>query len=131
MQAIGSCYEDGTIRGVVGYDHWSGPSIDMHWAGEGRFLNREFLWAMFAYPFKQLDCKIAVAYVESANVHGVKVAKHLGFDYLTTIPDGAESGDMVILTMRPHQCKWWRKNHGRLASQENDEEGHASATAGS
>lgn len=127
MQTIGSCYPDGTIRGVVGYDHWTGPAVDMHFAGEPGFFNREYLRVIFAYPFNQLGCKVLIAQTAGANERAVSIIKRLGFKQVCVIPDANVHGDVLILTMRRHQCKWLELHHAEETAAEQRQQSTASA----
>jgi L-amino acid N-acyltransferase YncA len=105
---------DGKIRGAVAYDHFNGRSIAMHVAGEGaNWLTREFLWFAFWYPFEQLKVKRITAMVAQSNAKALKLDLHLGFRVEARLKDAAPDGDLVILRMMKHECKWLGiKRHG-------------------
>lgn len=113
VQAIGNVDEDGRIKGVVGYDCYTGTSMELHWAGEPGFLSREFLRVTFGYPLVQLKCKVIILKVPAANTRSLDQVKRLGFIPICEIPDAVDTGALVILTMRPDQCRWLEYRHGK------------------
>ena len=48
--------KDGEIVAGVAYANWNGPNVECHIASDGskKWLARQFLWAIFDYPFNQL-----------------------------------------------------------------------------
>ena len=89
------------------YEGSNGASIMMHCAGVGKsWLNREFLWFSFYYPFEQLKLKKILCPVEPDNLESQKFLKHLGFQLEATLKDAAPKGDLLIYTMSREQCKW-------------------------
>lgn len=98
---------DGELTAAVVFNNWTGRSICMHVYSEGKhWLNREFLWFVFYYPFEQLKVKKIVAQVSSANEAALKFDSHLGFIHEATVKDAAKDGDMLLLTMTREQCPW-------------------------
>lgn len=111
--AIGMMKDDKLIAGVI-YNHFSLPNICMHVASEGRhWLNREFLFAVFDYPFNQLGCGRITALVPRKNIIARKFDKHIGFKYegrlRRSLPDG---DDMMIYGMLKEECKWLNVSKG-------------------
>lgn len=104
--------KDGALIAGVIVDGWNGASARMHVAGEGNWLNREFLFACFDYVFRQLDLNVVIGTVASDNAKALRFDKHLGFREVTRIPKGHPKGDLVILTMRKEDCRFLRKVHG-------------------
>lgn len=98
------------VKGPVAatfYEGCNGASILMHVAGEGKdWLNREFLWFSFYYPFEQLKLKKIICSVDSTNVDCVKFVEHIGFDLEATLKDASPKGDLRIYTMIRENCKW-------------------------
>lgn len=68
--------------------------------------NKEFLLAMFDYPFRQLGVNVLLNPVGSKNEVSLKATKHLGFDELVRIPGGSGDEDLVLFLMRRENCKW-------------------------
>jgi len=99
--------ENGVLYGGVVYDSYSGVSICMHVASfRPNWMNRNLLWLVFTYPFKQLRCKVIIGRVGSNNLPALKFDTHIGFKIVATIPDAVPDGDLHILTMHKEDCKW-------------------------
>jgi hypothetical protein len=85
----------------------NGASIVLHCGGEGRvWLNREFLWYTFYYPFEQLKVNKIISPVESTNLDCIKFIKHIGFRLEATLKDASPKGDLLLFTMTKEQCRW-------------------------
>jgi L-amino acid N-acyltransferase YncA len=69
-------------------------------------MSKKYLWAMFDYPFKKLGLKVILAVIAGNNVKSLKLSRKLGFKDVAKIPDAHKDGDLVILTMRPDECRW-------------------------
>lgn len=118
----GGCYTEGAtiglerdgelIAGVI-VDNWNGASAQMHVAGEGNWLNREFLFVCFDYVFRQLSLNVVIGVVPSVNAKALRFDKHLGFREVLRIPNGHPAGDLVILTMRKEDCRYLGVEHGK------------------
>lgn len=112
-RTIGSVAPDGTLRGVVGYDHWNGASLEMVIAGEAGWLNKTFLRVAFDYPFNVLNCNVVMVSVASSNPRSLGIATRLGFKIECTIPKAHKTGDLHILSLRKEDCTWLeRKDNG-------------------
>jgi RimJ/RimL family protein N-acetyltransferase len=71
-----------------------------------RWMNREYLWFVFYFPFVQLGVTKIIAPVESTNEVCSRFVEHIGFTLEATLKDCAPKGDMLIYTMKPDQCRW-------------------------
>lgn len=97
----------GELRAVVVYCNFQGESCNTHICSVGtNWLNKEYLRFIFEYPFEILKLKVILGIIDGTNKKSLKLSRHLGFVDVATIPDAHKNGDLVILTMRPHQCKW-------------------------
>ena len=95
------------LVGVVGFDNYTGGSIAMHVAGEGkRWLTRNFLWFVFYYPFEQLKVNKIIGLVDSKNETARDFDLKLGFVQEACIKGAGRDGDLLILTMDKEQCKF-------------------------
>lgn len=106
--AIGLEEDSNLIAGVV-YNLYNGPSICMHVAAEPskRWLNKDFLFRAFAYPFIQLDCNRVTGLVKVNNLEARRFNEHLGFKQEGVIRKGAEDGtDMILYGMLKEECRW-------------------------
>lgn len=107
--------ENGELIAGVLYDHWNGKSLAMHVAGEGKWLNREFLWYSFHYAFEQCGASKVLGFVSSANTDALRFDRHLGFKHEATIKDACPNGDIAILGLAKADCRWLklRNRYGR------------------
>lgn len=98
---------DGRLRAVVVYCNFQGKSCQTHICSVGEhWLNKRYLWAMFDYPFEKLGLKVILAVIAGNNEKSLKLSRKLGFKDVAKIPDAHDDGDLVILTMRPDECRW-------------------------
>jgi RimJ/RimL family protein N-acetyltransferase len=90
------------------FENYNQASIMLHIATDGtkKWMNREFLWFTFYFPFVQLGVTKIIAPVESTNEVCSRFIKHIGFHLEATLKDAAPKGDMLIYTMTEDQCKW-------------------------
>lgn len=101
---------DGEIKAVASYSNFQGKSCNFSLAGEGNFMNKDFLWAMFDYPFNILKLKVIIATISGNNKKSLKLSRHLGFEEVANIADAHKDGNLVIMTMRRENCKWLQLN---------------------
>lgn len=107
FQSIGLEKNGELIAGVVIDTYRKDASCSIHCAGIGkRWLNREFLFVVFDYVFRQLNCRVVVNPVDAANADSVQFTSHLGFEESLRIPNGCGESDLLIFTLRKEQCKW-------------------------
>lgn len=97
----------GFIRAGVAYTDHNGPNICMHVVATGKsWLNREFLWFCFHYPFEQLGVRRITGIVGEGNVEARKFDEHLGFTLETTLKGAHPTGDLLVYKMEKDDCKW-------------------------
>ena len=105
-QTIG-LWEDDRPVAAVSYENSNKASIMLHCVGlERKWLNREFLWFVFYYPFEQLGITKIICPVEGGNAASRTFIEHIGFTLEATLKDAAPKGDLLIYTMVKDQCKW-------------------------
>lgn len=105
-QGIGLEKDGKLIAGVL-YDSFNGQSVQMHVAAIGKnWLNREYLWMCFDFPFNQLKVKKVIGLVDSMNADALRFDRHLGFVYEHVIKDAGKQGDLHILSMTRDQCRF-------------------------
>lgn len=101
-------WEDG--KGPVAsclYEGSNGASILLHIAAvDKRWMNREYLWFVFYYPFEQLGLTKIISPIEEDNKDCIKFVEHIGFVLEATLKDAAPKGNLLIYTMKKDQCKW-------------------------
>lgn len=104
--AIGLERDGDLIAGVL-FDHYTGRAIAMHVAGEGgHWMTREFARACFGYAFNQLRVDKVLGFVDSTNQAARRYDEHLGFRLEATLTGAGKSGDLLIYSMTPAQCRW-------------------------
>ena len=98
---------DGSLRAVVVYCNFQGKSCQTHICSTGQhWMSKRFLWAIFDYPFEKLKLKVILGVIAGNNEKSLKLSRHLGFKEIAKIPDAHKDGDLVIMTMKPEECKW-------------------------
>jgi RimJ/RimL family protein N-acetyltransferase len=104
------CMKDGQLVAGVLFDNWTGRALQMHVASDGtrRWMTREFLRAVFAYPFEQLKLNKVIGVVDSTNADALRFDHHLGFVTEAVIKDAGKHGDLHILSMTRQQCRFLR-----------------------
>lgn len=98
---------DGVLSAVVCYNNFVGKSCNISIASEGNgFFNKDFLWAIFDYPFNKLNLKVILATVAGNNEKSRNICRKLGFKEVAVIADAHNEGDLVIYSMRADHCRW-------------------------
>ncbi len=105
--ALGLIKDGEIIAGVI-YNHYVNPNIMMHVAAipGRRWLNREFLFACFDYPFNQLNCNRITGLVPKKNKDARRFDTHLGFEYEGNMRKALADDDMLVYGMLKEKCKW-------------------------
>lgn len=100
----------GKLLGGVMLDGFLHKSIQMHVAAfEPDWMNRAFLWVIFDYCFNQLGVKVIFGPVAEDNVKALAFDAKIGFTEHTRLKDACVGGDLIILSMYRHQCRWLDK----------------------
>ena len=71
-----------------------------------RWLTREFLFAIFDYPFNQLGVRRITGLVPKKNKDARRFDEHLGFEYEGNMRNALADDDMIIYGMLKEKCKW-------------------------
>lgn len=105
--AIGLERHGALLAGVV-YDGFTGPNIAMHVSAlpGRRWMVRDYLYAVFAYPFIQLGCRRITGPVSATNTDALRFDFHIGFEYEATLRGAVPDGDLILLVMWKEKCKW-------------------------
>lgn len=100
--------ENGRIIGGVVYTMYTGNGIMMNVAGGYKgWINRAFLRAAFAYPFKQLGCTRVSGLVRVDNFAAQQFDERLGFKREGLVRRGDDDGtDLIMYGMLREECKW-------------------------
>lgn len=96
------------VAGVV-YDKWGDGDVCMHVGAVGNnWLNREFLFAAFDYPFTQVGCRRVTGLVPANNFAAKRFDEHLGFVLEGRMRKGTPDGDLLVYGMLKEECRWLR-----------------------
>nr|DAX02263.1 MAG TPA: acetyltransferase [Caudoviricetes sp.] len=100
--------ENGRIVGGVVYTMYTGNGIMMNVAGGYKgWINRAFIRAAFAYPFKQLGCTRVSGLVRVDNFAAQQFDERLGFKREGLVRRGDDDGtDLIMYGMLREECKW-------------------------
>jgi len=101
--------EDGEIIAGVVYTHFTQASITAHIAAAPgkRWMNKEFLRRIFAYPFVQLKCNRITGLVRVDNLDAQRFDEHLGFKREGLLRQACTDGtDMILYGMLRSECRF-------------------------
>lgn len=91
------------------YVEYNGANVYIHLAGDpgSHWLNREFLYWVFHYPFIQLGVKRMTSCVDSGNVASIRFTEHLGATREATLAKAGKDGsDVYVYRMFREDCKY-------------------------
>jgi len=103
--------QNGTVVAGVVYDHFTGTSVMATMAVDDAHVVKEFLWAIFDYPFNQLGVGKILVNVEEANTISLKMLKRMGFIKEAYIEGVFPSGAMIIMSLVKENCVWLERLH--------------------
>lgn len=101
--------EDGELIAGVVFNMYNKAGICMHVAAVPgkRWMTKDFLWRVFAYPFLQLNCNRVTGLVREDNIVAQKFDEHIGFKREGLIRKGATDGaDIILYGMLKEECRW-------------------------
>lgn len=101
--------ENGVLYGGVIYENYTGKggSILTHIAGfNPRWINRDMLFIMFDYPFRQLDCTQAFGQVAAKNEEVRRFNKSIGWEEHFVLEGVFPDDDMILLRMKRDTCRF-------------------------
>ena len=105
--------KDGKLIAVVGYNSFLPNSCQMHIAStDVLWPTKDFLFAVFDYPFNKLKVKVIIAPICKGNVKPFNMCRKLGFEQVADIPYGHPDGDLIVVAMKRNQCKWLQQGEG-------------------
>lgn len=95
------------------YENFTGKSITATIAVEaGSVMPKEFLRAIFRYPFNELGCWKVLALVAESNYRSQSMVEKMGFVKEAVVTDYYPDGDMFIYSMNKLQCRFLEKDNG-------------------
>jgi RimJ/RimL family protein N-acetyltransferase len=105
-QCIGQL-KDGNLVAVAGYTNFMPKACEIHIGSVGEdWASRDFLWAVFDYPFNKLGVSVILGQICGSNEDALKLNRHLGFKVVAEIPDAHMDGDLVIMAMKKEECRF-------------------------
>jgi len=116
LRCLANVTPDAKIRGVVGLDNWNGASCQIHVAGEGIWLTREFLRCVFDYVFNVAKVKVLLCMIESGNEKSLRFTRRVGWTEIARIEGAHPTGALIAFEMRPENCKYLEIPDGQIYS---------------
>lgn len=101
--------ENGAYRGVVVFDSFTTTSCWVSVASDGskRFITREFIVRVFAYPFLQLGYPRINSLASVLNAPAVRFNEQFGWQREGVMRNaGAKGEDMIMFGMLREECRW-------------------------
>lgn len=120
------------LYGGVVYENYTGKggSVLVHIAGfVPNWINRDMLFIMFDYPFRQLECKQAFCQVRSKNAHTLEFCKSFGWEEVITLEGVFPDDDMILMRMRKETCRFLNVKPRNINSRRTIENGQAQSAA--
>ena len=112
VAAIGWQRDDEITCGVF-FENYTGKSITATIAvANGAVMPKEFLRAIFDYPFNAIGCWKMIALVAESNYKSQNLVEKMGFTVEGRISDYYPDGDLIIYSMTKLQCRFLEKEHG-------------------
>ena len=104
---------DGVILSAAVYEDYTGSSVTATIVNTpGCVLNRDFLHAIFHYPFHVLEVGLIIAFVAESNWKSRHLVESMGFVLEHQIAGAYPDGAACIYTMTLAQCRWLEKENG-------------------
>lgn len=102
-------FTDRLVAAVL-FNGYTKTNICMHVVSDGskKWMTKTFLRASFDYPFNKAKVERITGVVEAANETAIKFNVHLGFTHEATLKDACESGDLILMRMYRHECRFLR-----------------------
>lgn len=100
---------NGEICGVAVFDNFSVGSCCVSVASDGsrRWITREFLIRVFAYPFLQLGYRRLTCFIAASNRDSIRLCQHLGWVREGVLRQGSPDGDdLIVLGLLRSECRF-------------------------
>ncbi len=99
--------KNGVLLGGVTYTDFTYYSIFTHIASfDPDWIDRDFLWVIFDYPFNQLKVANIFCNVKENNKKALTFVSKLGFKEVVRIPGIYQDHLVIMLRMHRDFCKW-------------------------
>jgi RimJ/RimL family protein N-acetyltransferase len=104
---------DGELVAVVVFDGFSDFDCNMHVASDGttRWMTKEYLLSVFAYPFTQLGLRRVTGLVPASNAKALAFDEHIGFVREGYHPHAMGDDDLISLGLLRENCRFISKEH--------------------
>ena len=106
--AIGVRSDEG-LHGVVVFDSFTttGCWVSVVSDGGRKWITRELIIRVFAYPFIQLDYPRLNSFVSVNNADAIRFNEHFGFQREGILREAGEQGeDLIVYGMLRRECRW-------------------------
>ena len=106
-EAIG-LQRDGVLIGGCVYNFYTVSDIAISVAsdGSGHWLTRDFLRAVFGYPFNQLKVRRLTSYIASRNAASLRFNAKLGFTTEGILRHALPDDDLILRGMLRSECRY-------------------------
>jgi len=106
-----SVNDAGEVGGGVIFDNFTLTSCTVHIAIENPLILRAgFFNEVARFLFDVCEREVLLGITPGDNVKALRFNRHVGWEEIARIPNGQDHGvDLVIQTMRPDQCRWYRR----------------------
>jgi hypothetical protein len=122
LRMIEARSDEGELLGVVGFNTWMGGSVAVHIAVHDSHAFLPLFRHSLRYAFGQLKLKAALGFVNGSRKNWIRGhLKTMDYRYVGTIAGGGlGNDDLVILELRPENCRMWQ----RMLQREQHQEAH-------
>jgi len=108
--AIGLVEHDRLMAGVI-YNNFGGAGVCAHISADR--ITRPFLFAIFDYPFNQLNKRRITALVAKRNRRARRFVQKLGFNFEGNMRHALADDDMLIFGLLKEDCRWHLPDFGK------------------
>lgn len=117
FNALGLIRNDNLVAGVI-YNDYSPTNAYIHIGAEDgcRWMTRDFLFAVFDYPFNQLGLRRLTGLVREHNKRAMRFDEHLGFVREGRLRDFFSDGDAIVYGMKRDECRFISRLEQRKAA---------------
>jgi len=100
---------DSELRGVAVFDTFTPTSCMVHLASDGsrRWMTRELITRVFAYPFLQCRFRRISCIASETNTDSLRIIRHFGWVQEGVIREGGTEGeDLLLFGMLREECRF-------------------------
>lgn len=102
----------GQIIGGTVFSRYNGAHCIVNIALLPGFNHKHLIYASLDYGFNQLKLRRLTFIVKSTNLLSQRFVRHLGASLEATLQGADPSGDLLIFSLFPETCPFWRRLHG-------------------